>query len=72
MKVDVSRAPSIHFSAARAVCDLPPTYYWVYDISPDDSRFVVSLSESSNVVATQLNVVVGWFDELRQKFSSIK
>jgi serine/threonine protein kinase/Tol biopolymer transport system component len=71
MKVDVSTAP-VHFSPPRAVCDMPASANLVYDISLDDSRILMGLSESSNLVATQVNVVVGWFDELKQKFLSVK
>ncbi|HLF15178.1 MAG TPA: protein kinase [Bacteroidota bacterium] len=72
MKVDVSYEPAVHFSAPRPVCDLPTSIFLVYDISPDGRQFLIGLSESSKVLATEVNVVVGWFGELKQKFLSAK
>ncbi len=72
MKVDVSYEPVVHFSAPRTVCELPPSTLLVYDIAPDGQKFLIGLSESSKVLATEVNVVVGWFGELKQKFLSVK
>jgi Tol biopolymer transport system component len=72
MKVDVTASAGVSFSTPRLVCALPGPTYGVYGISRDGKRFIVALTEASTVVATQVNVVVGWFDELRQKFLSVK
>jgi serine/threonine-protein kinase len=72
MKVDVSTSSGVNFSSPHFVCALPPSTYGVYGSSHDGKRFIVAVTEASTVVATQVNVVVGWFDELRQKFLSVK
>jgi hypothetical protein len=39
-----------------------------YDVSPDGQRFLVlKPSESAQVAPTQINVVLNWFEELKQK-----
>ncbi len=72
MRVDVSKTPSVHFSTPRVVCDLPASTFLVYQVSNDGKRFLISLAESAHIIATQVNVVVGWADELKQKFLSVK
>ncbi len=70
MKVDIAYENGIHFSPPRKVCDLPPSTFNVFDISRDGKRLVVGLSEGRKIQATQVDVVVGWFGELRRKMSS--
>lgn len=70
MKVDITYENGIHFSPPRKVCDLPSSTFNVFDISHDGRRFVIGLSEGRKIQATQVNVVVGWFGELRRKLSS--
>ncbi len=72
MRVEVSKTPAVHFSTPRVVCEMPSSTFSVYQVSNDGKRFLMSLTESSHIVATQVNVVVGWADELRQKFLSVK
>jgi Tol biopolymer transport system component/predicted Ser/Thr protein kinase len=72
MKVNVTTTPAVKFSSPEVVCPLPTAIYSVYGTSNDGKRFLVGVGESSKVVATQVNVVVGWFDELKQKFLSVK
>jgi serine/threonine-protein kinase len=72
MKVDVAYEPSIRFSSPTEVCALPRDFYNAFDVSADGSKFLIGLSKTSQVAATQVNVVVNWFDELRQKFLSVK
>jgi serine/threonine-protein kinase len=72
MKVDVTTTPRVKFSSPYVVCPLPPAIYSVYGVSTDGKRFLVGIGESSKVVATQVNVVVGWFEELEQKFLSAR
>jgi hypothetical protein len=39
-----------------------------YDVSPDGQRFLmVKASESAKAAPTQINVVLNWFEELKQK-----
>ena len=72
MKVDVSYEPRIHFSSPMKVCNLPPATFDFFDISPDGKKFLIIVSESQGIEATQVNVVVGWFGELRKKFASMQ
>ena len=72
MAVTSSAPAAVNFSAPRTVCDLPPSTYLVYGMSRDGKHFLTGLTDSSTVLATQVNVVVGWFGELRQKFLSAK
>ncbi|HTY36027.1 MAG TPA: protein kinase [Bacteroidota bacterium] len=71
MKVDVKSETAFDFSSPKKVCDLPSSTFNVYDISPDGKRFVVGLTQQSKVSVSQVDVVVGWFDELKRKFSQI-
>ena len=72
MKVDVQLEPNISFSPPQKVLALPESLVFVHDISRDGEKFVVTLAEKSNVKANQLTIVLGWFHELRQKFSSMR
>jgi hypothetical protein len=39
-----------------------------YDVSPDGQRFLMlKPSESAQTTPTQINVVLNWFEELKQK-----
>jgi hypothetical protein len=39
-----------------------------YDVSPDGQRFLmVKSSEQEAAAPTQINVVLNWFEELKQK-----
>ena len=38
-----------------------------YDITPDGRRFVMMKENEQVVAATQRNVVLNWFEELKQK-----
>ena len=39
-----------------------------YDVSPDGQRFLmIKPSESAEAAQTQINVVLNWFEELKQK-----
>ena len=71
MKVDVINENGVHFSPPRKECDLPPSTFNIFDISRDGKRFLIGLSESRKIQATQIDVVVGWFSELKRRFSSV-
>jgi TolB protein len=73
MKVDVTGAPTITFSRPQRVCSLPPSLFGFYDIARDGNKFLVTVAPAEDPVSlTQLNLVVGWFTELRQKFTALK
>jgi len=72
MKVDVSGAPHVIFSRPQMVCPLPSSLFGLYDITTDGRKFLITVSAEENAVAlTQLNVVVGWFTELKQKLATL-
>ena len=41
-----------------------------YDITPDGQRFVFIKSSAEELAVTQLNVVLNWFEELKQRVPS--
>jgi hypothetical protein len=43
-----------------------PRYFPDYDVSPDGQRFLM-LKPSEQAAPTQINVVLNWFEELKQK-----
>lgn len=69
MKVDVRPGPSFDFSPPQKVCALPSSLFAIFDVTPDGRRFLVGLTRAQELSATQVNVVVGWFEELEQKFA---
>ncbi len=70
MKADVQLEPTFDFSAPRKMFDLPSSYSGFLDPAPDGKKFVYGIIESRNFDVRQVNVVVGWFDELRKKVAS--
>jgi hypothetical protein len=38
-----------------------------YDVSPDDQRFLMVKATEQASPATRINVVLNWFEELKQK-----
>ncbi len=72
LKVDVSQEPTISFSPPQKIVTLPASVISIHDISRDGNKFLVTSAEEITANATQLTVVLGWFSELRQKFSSLK
>ena len=38
-----------------------------YDVSPDGQRFLMVKASGKESVATQLNVVLNWFEELKER-----
>jgi hypothetical protein len=38
-----------------------------YDVTPDGQRFLMVKANEQNISATQINVVLNWFEELKQK-----
>jgi len=72
MEVDVRLSPSFDFSPPRKIINLPQTWNGFWDVSSDGKRFVVGAVRSGHVQPSQVNVVVGWFDELKKKFANAK
>ena len=69
MEVDVKLSPTFDFSPPRKVLDLPASWNGFWDASADGMSFLLGASKSGDVQAAQVNVVVGWFEELKKKFA---
>ena len=67
MVVDVSTQSTFDFSVPRKLCEIPPSAT-VFDLSADGQRFVISVARSQQLTLTQVNVVLEWFEELKEKF----
>jgi Tol biopolymer transport system component len=72
MSVDIGTQPGFSAGTPRMLfqgqyekAPIPVSYY---DISPDGQRFLmIKSSEQAQVAPTQINVVLNWFEELKQK-----
>ena len=73
MTVEVTTQPA--FSAGRprllferqyVSLQLPQTYQY-YDVSPDGQRFLMVKESEQATYATQINVVLNWSEELKQR-----
>ena len=72
MEVKVILAPSFDFSPPRKVIELPQSWNGFWDVSSDGRKFVVGTSKSRATNAGQVNIVVGWFEVLKNKFGASK
>ena len=72
MAVDIATQPSFAAGKPRMLFAgqyLPtPTTFPNYDVSPDGQRFLMlKPTEQARAAPTQINVVLNWFEELKQK-----
>jgi serine/threonine-protein kinase len=72
MAVDITTQPSFVAGKPRMLFEgryePAPVPNSNYDVSPDGQRFLMAKPvESEGVEPTQINVVLNWFEELRQK-----
>jgi Tol biopolymer transport system component/predicted Ser/Thr protein kinase len=73
MAVDIATQPSFAAGKPRVLFEgqyVPtPATLPNYDVSPDGQRFLMMLmpSEQAQAAPTQINVVLNWFEELKQK-----
>ena len=73
MAVDIVTQPSFAASKPRMLFEGPylPNPFAPspnYDVSPDGQRFLmIKPTEQAQAAATQINVVLNWFEELKQK-----
>jgi Tol biopolymer transport system component len=77
MVVDITTQPSFVAGKPRMLFEqryVPtPGTNSNYDISPDGQRFLMlKASEATEAAPTQINVVLHWFEELKQKVSTEK
>jgi serine/threonine-protein kinase len=72
MAVEIASQPSFNSGNPRVLFEgqyVPtPGTFPNYDVSPDGQRFLMlKPSESAEAAPTQINVVLNWFEELKQK-----
>ncbi len=72
MAVDITTQPGFAAGKPRMLFEGPyePTLFTNpnYDVSPDGQRFLMlKPTEQARVAPTQINVVLNWFEELKQK-----
>jgi dipeptidyl aminopeptidase/acylaminoacyl peptidase len=72
MAVDIATQPSFTVGKPRMLFEGPylptPTTSPNYDASPDGQRFLmVKPTEQAQAAPTQINVVLNWFEDLKQK-----
>ena len=66
MAVEVNATPS-GFSAGRPRVLFEGRYEESFDVAPDGQRFLMIQSVEPEQPATQINVVLNWFEELRRR-----
>jgi Tol biopolymer transport system component len=72
MAVELTTQPSFSPGKPKMLFEAPyvptPATFPNYDVSPDGQRFLMlKPSESAEAAPTQINVVLNWFEELKQK-----
>ena len=68
MRTDVTLRPQFDFGTSREYMHLPSTWNnQTIDFLPNGSKAIVSLQSVEAPGATQVNVVIGWLGELKQK-----
>ena len=71
MAVDITTQPSFAAGKPRMLFEgryeSPPFPIANYDVSPDGQRFLMVKPSGQEAVPTQINVVLNWFEELKQK-----
>jgi serine/threonine-protein kinase len=74
MAVDIATQPGFAAGKPRMLFEGPyvpiplPNTFPNYDVSPDGQRFLMlKPSEQAQTAPTQINVVLNWFEELKQK-----
>ena len=72
MAVEIATQPAVSGGKPKVVFEGPYLRTVImtsnYDVSPDGQRFLMlKPSESAQAAPTQINVVLNWFEELKQK-----
>lgn len=70
MVVEVTTLPSFSASVPRKLTSLPVGFTGFIDLAPDGQRFMIGATEAQEFRSTQVNVVVGWFDKLKERFAA--
>ncbi len=70
MRVDVTLGAQFDFGSSRKYLDLPAEWNkQTVAFMPNGSKALVALESMKGGAATQVNVIIGWLDELKQKLS---
>ena len=76
MAVDIATQPTLSSGSPRLLFEgryePSPTGSSGYDVSPDGQRFLRIQPIQAERPATQINVVLNWFEELRQRVGGQK
>ena len=71
MAVEITTQPNIALGNPRVLFERQYVLATVpisnYDVSPDGRRFLMVKGDEQSTTATQINVVLNWFEELKQK-----
>jgi serine/threonine protein kinase len=69
MEVAVTLSPSFDYSAPKKVIDLPDSWNGYFGaFTPDGKKFMMGTTKTGPVALSKVNIVVGWFGELKKKF----
>jgi serine/threonine protein kinase/Tol biopolymer transport system component len=71
MVTEVKGGATFDFSVPHFLFDIPPNAF-IEDIAPDGKRFVAGVARTQELTQTKLVVVLEWFKDLKDKFSSAK
>ncbi len=69
MEVAVKLSPVFDFSPPKKILDLPESWNGFWDASPDGKRFIIGVTKATDLMPSQVNIVVGWFEELKKKLA---
>jgi hypothetical protein len=71
MAVDVTTQPDFSAGKPRVLFEGPyvltPGTFPNYDVTPDGQRFLMLKPSGPEQAATQINVVLSWFEELKRR-----
>jgi serine/threonine-protein kinase len=70
MVVQVTTLSSFNASTPRVLFPFPPRAFELTDITPDGKKFIMLVGREQEPVSQVLNVVVGWFEELKKNFAA--
>ncbi|MBI3189324.1 MAG: serine/threonine-protein kinase [Ignavibacteriales bacterium] len=72
MSVDVSLKPTFDFSTPKKLCEIPSSTLGPWDVSSDGKRFMMVVAPAQQTTTTKVNIVLEWFDELKENLSGRK
>ena len=71
MVVNVLASATFDFSVPRKLCEIPASVA-LQDISSDGKQFLVNVAQTTRMTLPRLEVVTGWFDLVKSKFTGNK